>query len=230
MTEHLLHFVDLKSGQANGNSFNVQRIICIGRNYADHAVEMGHDPALEPPFFFFKPLSALNTTGYFPLPHYSKDVQYELELVLAVGRGGKNLSAAQAADCFVGLGLGLDMTCRDIQKQAKQAGRPWELAKGFDYSAPCSTLAQGGLPELQEVTEFSLRCNEHLVQSGRWQDMLWSPTALLQHISQFIAILPGDLIYTGTPAGVGPVQQGDVLVASAKGLPQQLSVTVRGEQ
>lgn len=216
-----------QSGLASGEQFDVIRIICIGRNYADHAVEMGHDPSAEPPFFFFKPTTALNTSGQFTLPHYSNNVHYELELVLALTAGGRDLSEEQARTCIGGFAVGLDMTCRDTQQQAKEAGRPWELAKGFDESAPCSPVALGKFADINELGVMTLLRNGQQVQRGRWQDMVWQPAALLQHLSRLIALQPGDLIYTGTPAGVGAIEPGDVLKADVAGLPLGLELTVR---
>lgn len=217
---------DRVTGTDNTDAFGVVRIICIGRNYAEHAIEMGHDPKSEPPFFFFKPITALNVSGRFSLPHYSNNVHYELELVLALTSGGKNLDEQQAKQCVGGFAVGLDMTCRDTQQQAKQAGRPWELAKGFDESAPCSPIASGTFDDIQAIGEMTLTRNEQRVQQGHWQDMVWQPVELLQYLSRLIELQPGDLIYTGTPAGVGPVHAGDRLEAKIAGLLKGLTVAV----
>lgn len=215
-----------KTGAPVAEPFDVVRIICIGRNYADHAIEMGHDPKSEPPFFFFKPITALNTSGTFTLPPYSSNVHYELELVLALTTGGKGLREQQAKDCIGGFAVGLDMTCRDTQQQAKLAGRPWELAKGFDQSAPCSAIARGKFDDIHEIGEMTLTRNSQRVQHGHWRDMIWQPVELLQYVSQLIELHPGDLIYTGTPAGVGPVGPADQLHASIEGLPYPLSLEI----
>lgn len=217
---------DRKTGVPVSELFDVVRIICIGRNYAEHAIEMGHDPKAEPPFFFFKPITALNTSGTFAMPHYSQNVHYELELVLALTAGGKHLDEKAAKACIGGYAVGLDMTCRDTQQQAKLAGRPWELAKGFDQSAPCSAIACGTFDDLENIGEMRLTHNEQRVQQGQWQDMIWQPVALLQYLSQLIELVPGDLVYTGTPAGVGAVQAGDRLQATIAGLPASLEVTI----
>lgn len=217
---------DLHTGAVSMDPFDVVRIICIGRNYAEHAIEMGHDPKSEPPFFFFKPVTALNIMGTFTMPHYSNNVHYELELVLALTAGGKNLNVSSAKNCVGGYAVGLDMTCRDTQQQAKQAGRPWELAKGFDQSAPCSPIARGNFSDLDDIGEMTLTRNDNLVQQGHWRDMVWQPAELLQYLSHLIELHPGDLIYTGTPAGVGPVHAGDRLQAQIGGLRKGLSLSI----
>lgn len=221
-----LPYYNRESGAALDDGFSVVRIICIGRNYADHAIEMGHDPKAEPPFFFYKPITALNTSGGLTLPHYSNNVHYELELVLALTSGGKNLNAQQAQACIGGFAIGLDMTCRDTQQQAKQAGRPWELAKGFDQSAPCSPIARGSYTDLAAIGPMTLTRNGEQVQHGNWRDMTWQPLELLQYLSQLTELQPGDLLYTGTPAGVGQVQAGDVLEANVEGLHHGLTLTI----
>ena len=212
-------------------AFAVKRIICIARNYADHAHEMGHEPD-EPPFYFFKPLTALDLSPHFKRPSYSENVQFELELTLAIGHGGKHLTNTQAGECIAAFGLGLDMTCRDLQKSAKQAGRPWDSAKGFDGSARCSALTAGNLDTLKNFGDMTLALHKaqgqshNTVQQGNWQDMIWSPTQLICHLSKYIRLIEGDLIYTGTPAGVGPVLIGDTLVAKMQGFPHQLHTEV----
>lgn len=208
-------------------SFPVSKIICIGRNYAEHAREMGHDPDQEPPFFFFKPQSALtqnNTDFYYP--DYSSQVEYELEFVVAIGKTGKKIPAAHAGDYIFGFAMGLDMTCRDIQKQAKNLGRPWELAKGFDGSAPCTAIQRGALAELEHYGEFSLTRNDYEVQRGNWRDMIWPIAELIAQVSNYITLNAGDLIFTGTPAGMGPVDIGDVLIGRLDGFPEVLSIRI----
>lgn len=208
--------------------FAVGKIICIGRNYAEHAREMGHDPQREPPFFFFKPGTALLPPGApFVYPWYSSEVHHEVELVIALGKGGFQISSTEAKDLIGGFALGLDMTCRDIQRQAKDQGRPWELAKGFDGSAPCSAIQQGSYEDLHHCGHLSLTRNGVLVQSGDWRAMVWSIPELIAEVSRYIRLHPGDLIFTGTPAGVGPVLPGDQLVASLEGLAQVLTVDVK---
>lgn len=207
--------------------FSVHRIICIGRNYAEHAREMGHDPEREPPFFFFKPQSALAQNGSdFIYPHYSQQVEHEIELVVAIGKSGSRIPASQAADYVTGYAVGLDMTCRDIQKQAKQQGRPWELAKGFDGSAPCTAILRATLNDLEQYGDLILTRNGKQVQRGNWRDMVWSIPELIAEVSSYIQLEEGDLIFTGTPAGVGPVVAGDILEATLEGFPESLHVRV----
>jgi fumarylpyruvate hydrolase len=209
------------------NNFTVSRIICIGRNYAEHAREMGHNPEREQPFFFFKPLTALLPPGKnFIYPWYSNEVHHELELVIALGAGGSQVTSQDASQLIAGFGIGLDMTCRDIQQQAKKQGRPWELAKGFDGSAPCSELMAGSYDDLQKMGRLSLLRNDVVVQEGNWREMVWSVPELLAEISRYINLCSGDLIFTGTPAGVGAVLPGDCLVAKMEGFPLVLEVQV----
>jgi fumarylpyruvate hydrolase len=211
--------------------FLVNKIICIGRNYAEHAREMGHDPEREPPFFFFKPQSALaqNNTDFI-YPHFSQQVEHELELVIAIGKSGTQISVTEAADHMFGFAVGLDMTCRDIQKQAKQLGRPWELAKGFDGSAPCTAIQRGALQDLEQYGGLVLTRNGEEVQRGDWRTMVWSIPELIAEVSRYIKLEEGDLIFTGTPAGVGPVKPGDRLCAKLEGFAQELNILVTKEQ
>lgn len=217
--------------QAQGASFGVNKIICIGRNYAEHAREMGHDPEREPPFFFFKPQSALaQNHGDFIYPHFSQQVEHELELVIAIGKSGAQIAAADAADYVFGVAVGLDMTCRDRQKEAKQLGRPWELAKGFDGSAPCTAILPITFSELSQFGDLVLTRNGKEVQRGNWRSMVWSVPELIVEVSRYIKLDAGDLIFTGTPAGVGPVQPGDELVARLEGFPEELRLRVVAAQ
>ena len=207
--------------------FSVNKIICIGRNYAEHAREMGHDPDREPPFFFFKPQSALAQNGEnFYYPDFSKQVEHELELVVAIGKSGTKIPAADATDFIFGFAVGLDMTCRDIQKEAKKLGRPWELAKGFDGSAPCTAIQRGTMHDLGQYGELVLTRNGNEVQRGNWRDMVWPIPELIAKVSRYIKLEAGDLIFTGTPAGVGPVQIGDELIARLEGFSQSLKLRV----
>ncbi len=218
-------------GSLSNEQFAVNKIICIGRNYAEHAREMGHDPEREPPFFFFKPQSALaqNNTDFI-YPHFSQQVEYELELVIAIGKSGAKISVAETADYVAGFAVGLDMTCRDIQKQAKQQGRPWELAKGFDGSAPCTAIHSGSLNDLEQFGDLVLTRNGEEVQRGNWRAMAWSVPELIVEVSHYIQLDAGDLIFTGTPAGVGPVKTGDVLCGKLEGFSQQLNILVTQKQ
>lgn len=225
----IIHNSEVDNSEVNSSDrFPVNKIICIGRNYADHAREMGHDPEREPPFFFFKPQSALAQNGdEFIYPHFSSQVEHELELVIAIGKSGANISPDTAADYMYGFAVGLDMTCRDRQKEAKQLGRPWELAKGFDGSAPCTAIQPGSLTDLQKYGDLILTRNGEQVQRGNWRDMVWPIPELIAQVSHFFQLEAGDLIFTGTPAGVGPVNVGDRLEARLDGFSQVLSIQVR---
>lgn len=199
--------------------FPVHRIYCVGRNYAAHAVEMGHDPDKEPPFFFQKnPGNLLTDTTEFPYPPESSDVHYEIELVVALGRGGKNIPAQDALECIYGYGVGLDMTRRDLQGEAKKLGRPWEVGKAFEHSAPCGPLvpaSQLGHPENGAVW---LKVNDEIRQQGDLNQMIWKTQEMIAILSSLFELQPGDLIMTGTPAGVGPVQRGDIMHGCVEGV------------
>ena len=192
--------------------FPVHRIFCVGRNYAEHAREMGHDPSREAPFFFQKNADSLVPDGgVFPYPGRSSDVQHEIELVVAIAAGGRDIAAARAPAHVFGYAVGLDMTRRDLQAEAKKAGRPWDVAKAFDFAAPCAPLrraAEIGHPAKGAVT---LAVNGTVRQRGDLAEMIWSVPEIVAHLSGLFALKPGDLIYTGTPAGVGPVARGDAL-------------------
>jgi fumarylpyruvate hydrolase len=192
--------------------FPVGRIFCIGRNYAEHAVEMGHDPDREPPFFFAKPPNAIVADGSeLDFPVATSDLHHEIELVVALGAGGRDVSPERALDLVFGYGVGLDMTRRDLQAVAKKAGRPWDMAKGFDESAPCSALrpaAEVGHPSSGAVW---LEVNDEVRQQGDLAQQIWAVPEALAYLSTLVALRPGDLLMTGTPAGVGAVQPGDRL-------------------
>jgi len=218
-------------GSLSHEQLPINKIICIGRNYAEHAREMGHDPEREPPFFFFKPQSALAQNGEdFIYPHFSRQVEHELELVIAIGKPGEQIPITDAADYVFGFGVGLDMTCRDRQKEAKKLGRPWELGKGFDGSAPCTAIQRGSLGDLEQYGDLVLTRNGEEVQRGNWHDMVWPIPELIAEVSRYIKLEAGDLIFTGTPAGVGPVQVGDKLCAKLEGFAQELNITITKKQ
>lgn len=225
-----LSLVPLLDAQGNriDQHWPVNRVFCIGRNYADHAREMGHDPTREPPFYFSKPASALKATPCeFPLPTFSSQVEHEIEVVIGLTQGGSRLSLDQASLAVGAIGLGLDMTCRDRQKEAKSLGRPWELAKGFDFSAPITPLQLLPYTEIRNrYNRFALSNNGRLVQQGEMATMIWSIPELISVISQQMALEQGDIIMTGTPAGVAPVHAGDRLVGCLDGFPIPLEVTV----
>ena len=190
--------------------FPVRRIYCVGRNYAEHAREMGFDPDREPPFFFTKPRDAIVAEGgAVPYPPATENLHYEMELVVAIGTAGKDIAEADALNHVYGYGAGLDMTRRDLQGVAKKMGRPWDMGKGFDHSAPCSALraaADIGHPDSGAIW---LKVNGELKQSGDLSQQIWSVPETISYLSGLVELMPGDLIFTGTPAGVGPVVAGD---------------------
>ena len=206
-------------------AFPVRRIYCVGQNYAEHTREMGGDPSRNPPFFFSKPPQAAYHGPSFPYPPLSEDVHHEIELVVALDRGGANLAAEEALTHIFGYAVGLDMTRRDLQAEAKKMGRPWDAAKGFDFSAPCSpiwSVQQVGHPRSGVIY---LDINGRRVQSGDLDQMIWKVPEIIAHLSRLFTLEAGDLIFTGTPAGVGPVQRGDKLVGGIDQL-DQINLTV----
>ena len=192
--------------------FPVHRVYCVGRNYADHAIEMGHDPGKEPPFFFQKNPDNLLTGGRdFPYPPVTGDVHHEIEMVVALHKGGNKIAVENALDCVFGYGVALDMTRRDLQGQAKKMGRPWEVGKAFEHSAPCTHLvaaAEIGHPEQGAIW---LKVNDAIRQEGDLNQIIWKIPEMIAYLSALFELRPGDVILSGTPAGVGPVQRGDRL-------------------
>jgi fumarylpyruvate hydrolase len=204
-----------------GSDFEVRRILCIGRNYAEHAAEMGAD-VREPPFHFAKSLPALvlaDGPTAWPYPVATSDCHHELEVVIALGCGGAGLTPAQAAACVVGWGLGLDMTRRDLQNAAKKASRPWASAKDFDGSAICTPLVPAEVFGAPTEGPLVLTVDGDVRQRGDLKQLLWSVPDLIAQLSALMTLGAGDLIYTGTPSGVGPVQVGQTLVGTFPGLP-----------
>jgi len=198
--------------------FPVRRIYCIGRNYADHAIEMGHDPNKEAPFFFQKNPQNIDLTGEFPYPPETGDVHYEMELVVALQSGGKNIPVETALDHVFGYGLGLDMTRRDLQGEAKKTGRPWEVGKAFERSAPMAALIPATECGHLDHGAITLHVNGALKQSGDLNQMIWKVPEMIAYLSRFYDIEAGDVIMSGTPAGVGAVQKGDVMAGHIEGL------------
>jgi len=199
--------------------FPVGRIYCVGRNYADHAREMGHDPNREPPFFFMKPANSIvqnNTTLGFPVG--TREVHHEIELVVAIGKGGKNIPVEKALDHVWGYGVGLDMTRRDLQGEAKKMGRPWEMGKAFDESAPCTALRPATEIGHPAKGAIWVKVNGQIKQQGDLSQQIWNVQEQISHLSTLITLQPGDLIFTGTPAGVGPVNLGDKLEGHVDGV------------
>ncbi len=192
--------------------FPVNRVYCIGRNYAAHAIEMGHDPDKEPPFFFQKnPDNLLPEGKDFPYPPMTSDVHHEIELAVALKSGGSNLSAGDALDCVFGYAVSLDMTRRDLQGQMKKMGRPWEIGKAFEHSAPCSALVPASDIGHPSEGEIWLKINGATQQEGDLNQLIWKIPEMISYLSDYFSLHPGDVILTGTPAGVGPVEKGDNL-------------------
>lgn len=200
------------------SAFPVRRIYCVGRNYAEHAREMGGNPEREPPFFFMKPADAILTDGRMDYPSKTADLQHEIELVVALSRGGRDIAASAALDCVFGYAVGLDMTRRDLQGELKAKGRSWEMGKAFDQSAPISPIvpaARSGHPQRGAI---HLQVNGVERQRGDLSDMIWPVADIIANLSGYVTLQPGDLIYTGTPAGVGKVARGDRLEGAVEGV------------
>lgn len=206
-------------------AFPVRRIYCVGRNYAEHAVEMGHDPNKEPPFFFMKCADNLLTTGKFPYPSETKDVHFEIELVVALKSGGKDIAAADALKHVYGYAVGLDMTRRDLQGQMKKLQRPWEIGKAFDHSAPCTAIQP--VEKIGHPTKGAIYVdvNGERRQTGDLNQMIWDVPHQIAFLSKLFELKAGDLIFTGTPAGVGGVKKGDIMMGHVDGV-GDLTVTV----
>jgi fumarylpyruvate hydrolase len=199
--------------------FPVGRIYCVGRNYAEHAREMGHDPDREPPFFFMKPADAIVASGStIPYPQITKDLHHEIEMVVAIGKGGADIPVEKALDHVFGYGVGLDMTRRDIQGEAKKMGRPWEMGKAFDNSAPCTALKTVAMVGHPDKGAIWLKVNGKFTQKGDLAEMIWNVPETIAYLSKLVTLRAGDLIMSGTPAGVGPVQPGDKLEGHVDGV------------
>jgi fumarylpyruvate hydrolase len=197
-----------------GGLFPVRRIFCVGRNYADHVREMGND-LREPPFFFTKPADAVLTDGAdMPYPPRTANLHHEVELVVAIGRGGFDIAPADALGHVWGYAVGVDMTRRDLQEIAKSARQPWDMSKGFDHSAPIGNIVPATILPEPTHGRIELRVNGALRQSGDLSEMIWGVAETIAFLSGLVRVAPGDLIFTGTPAGVGPAVRGDVLEGS----------------
>ena len=210
---------------ASGGSFPVRRVYCIGRNYAAHAIEMGHDPVREAPFFFQKNPNNLDSTGTFPYPPHTSDVHHEAELTVVLKAGGTNIAVEDALDLVYGYALSLDMTRRDLQGEMKKAGRPWEIGKAFERSAPIGpihTVSEVGHLDSGAIT---LKVNGELRQQGDLNQLIWKTSEMISYLSEYFELAAGDVIMTGTPSGVGPVVKGDVMEMEIAGL-GSLTVTV----
>jgi fumarylpyruvate hydrolase len=213
--------VPVKGGAA-GALFPVNRIYCVGRNYVEHAIEMGHT-GREAPFFFMKPADAVltiaeGTVGKMHYPTLTKSLHHELELVVAIGKGGRDIPAAQALEHVWGYAVGLDMTRRDLQGDAKKLGRPWDIGKGFDESAPIGPIVRAEDCKLDVGTAIALDVNGKKRQASTLGKLIWSVPEIIEHLSRAWELAPGDLIFSGTPEGVAAVEIGDTLSARIDGV------------
>jgi len=200
--------------------FPVRRIFCVGKNYADHVREMGGDPKSDPPFFFSKPVDALVADGaIIPYPQMTQDFHHEAELVVAIGKGGIEIAEADAMDHVWGYSTGNDLTRRDLQHDAKNAGRPWDMSKGFDNAAVCGSIVP--LDACSDVENASIRAlvNGVVKQDSTTAEMIWSVPEIIAYLSRFVTLCAGDLIFTGTPDGIGPLVSGDSCTVEIIGLP-----------
>lgn len=198
--------------------FPVHRVYCVGRNYAAHAREMGGDPTREAPFFFCKPADAVTQSGTVAYPPRTADLHHEVELVVAIGRAGQGIAVAEALEYVFGYAVGVDLTRRDLQAGAKAAGRPWDTAKGFDQSAPMSDIHPAAAIGHPAAGRIALRVGGDLRQSGDLREMIWSVPEVLAELSTYFELRPGDLVFTGTPEGVAPLQPGERVEASVEGV------------
>ncbi|MBN8938434.1 MAG: fumarylacetoacetate hydrolase family protein [Rhizobiales bacterium] len=227
MTEFVLPPPPVASvATAAGKRFAVRRIFCVGRNYAAHAREMGKDPTREPPFFFLKPADAVVDDGaIIAYPPETANFHYEIELVVAIGRDGANIPEAEALSHVWGYGVGIDLTRRDLQLAARDAGRPWDWGKGFDRSAPIAPLHAASAIGHPHSGRIWLKVNDEVKQDQDIADLIWSVPEIIAIASRSMALRSGDLIMTGTPAGVGPVVAGDRITGGIDGL-GEISITI----
>lgn len=204
---------------AESRRFPVRRIFCVGLNYAAHAREMGKDPGAEPPFFFTKPADAVVESGAaIPYPPQTSDFHYEIELVAALHSGGANIAREEALGHIYGYAAGIDLTRRDLQKQARLEGKPWDFAKGFDLSAPVGAIREAMQIGHPRAGRLTLSVNGALKQNGDISDMMLDVAGVIAELSRFVTLAAGDLIFTGTPEGVGPLKPGDSVEGSVEGV------------
>ena len=204
---------------SDGNEFPVRRVFCIGRNYAAHAREMGRDPDREPPFFFTKWAETVVPTGTtIAYPSETVNFHYEAELVVAIGQGGRNIAAADAERHVYGYATGLDMTRRDLQLEVREKGRPWDTGKNVEQSSPIGVIHPATEVGHLSTGRIELTVNGTVKQEADLADLIWSVPDVIAYVSRFYRLEPGDLIYTGTPAGVGAVVEGDQIIVSVAGL------------
>ena len=199
-------------------AFPVRRVYCIGRNYAAHTVEMGGDPDREAPFFFQKNPDNLDPSGEFPYPPHSSDVHHEVEMAVALKSGGTNIPLDRALDCVFGYGVSIDMTRRDLQGQAKKSGRPWEIGKAFERSGPIGPIHSVDDVGHLDQGRVELKVNGEVRQEGDLNQMIWKVPEMISHLSEYFELAAGDVILSGTPAGVGPVVKGDAIEVTIEGL------------
>jgi fumarylpyruvate hydrolase len=204
---------------AGGGAFPVRRVFCVGRNYAEHAREMGADPDRELPFFFCKPADALLIgDADMPYPTMTESLHHEMELVAAIGAGGADIAEADALAHVWGYAAGLDMTRRDLQNQAKKEGKPWDMGKAFDHSAPIGLLVPASTFPDPTHGKIELKVNGAVRQSSDLSKLIWSVAETIAYLSKLVRLAPGDLIYTGTPEGVAAVRRGDLLEGAVEGV------------
>jgi len=205
--------------KGRAEQFAVHRIYCVGRNYAAHAREMGANPEREPPFFFTKPATALVPNhAHVPYPSRTHNLHHEIELVVAIGKGGRDIPLAQALDHVYGYAVGNDLTRRDLQADAKDHGRPWDTSKGFDHSAVISAITPASQSGHLRSGRIWLKVNGQMRQQADLSELIWSVPEVIAELSALFELQPGDLIYTGTPAGVGALERGDRLEGGIDGL------------
>ena len=205
--------------RGSSDEFPVHRIYCVGRNYAAHAIEMGHDPDREDPFFFQKnPDTLVLSGGEFPYPDKTSDVHFEIEMVVALAKGGSNIPVGQALDHIYGYAVGLDMTRRDLQGQMKKAGRPWEIGKAFEFAAPCTAIVPASEIGHPDQGRVWLNVNGELRQEGDLNQLIWKVPEMISYLSGLFTLAAGDLIYSGTPSGVGAIVRGDVMSGGVEGV------------
>ena len=204
---------------AGGGAFPVRRVFCVGRNYAEHAREMGSDPDREPPFFFMKPADALLLDNAdMPYPPSSNDLHHEMELVVALAEGGASIAEADALGHVWGYAAGLDMTRRDLQNAAKKEGKPWDMGKGFDHSAPIGPMVPAARIGHPAQGLIELKVNGEVRQTSNLNKMIWDVPETIAYLSRLVRLAPGDLIFTGTPEGVAAVKKGDLLEGVVEGV------------
>ncbi len=221
MTEFVIQPAAQASVAVAGSSarFPIRRVFCVGRNYAAHAREMGNDPDREAPFFFTKPADAVvAAAATVPYPPLTENLHHEIELVVAIGKGGADVTPAQALDLVWGYGVGVDLTRRDLQDTAKKMSRPWDWSKSFDASGPCGPLHPVTGVGHPAEGRIWLKVNGEIRQEGDLNELIWPVADVIAYISQSVTLAPGDLIFTGTPAGVGALQPGDEVTAGVEGI------------